>query len=243
MNLLSKKESTKKEFEPSIKISELINANYNLLWTIDRMGLGFGFGEDTVEEICNKRGTNTNTFLLICNVYSIDGYTPSKELLDNIDIRDIVRYLRRSHSYYLEVAVKYLEEALEKMLESCDDKHKNIIRQFFVGYKEELGKHFDYEETIVFPYIFGVLQSKDTGNYDIIQYEENHSNIEEKLNDLKNIVMKYLPDSCNSGSISNVLFYIYRLEEDLEKHTLIEDEILVPIVNKLEKKLKNNISR
>ena len=72
--------------------------------------------------------------------------------------------------------------------------------------------------------------------YSIEQFEENHSNIDETLNDLKNIVMKYLPDTCDTVLRNEVLYRIFRLEEDLLKHTLVEDNILIPLVNKLEEK-------
>ena len=58
--------------------------------------------------------------------------------------------------------------------------------------------------------------------------------MEEKLEDLKNLVMKYLPPVCDQQDTYKALFYIFSLEEDLEKHTVVEDEILVPIVNRLE---------
>ena len=75
------------------------------------------------------------------------------------------------------------------------------------------------------------MENKD---FAIIQYEENHTNVEEKLGDLKNIIMKYLPKECDDRQISVVLFNLYLLEMDLEKHTAIEDDILIPMVNRLE---------
>ena len=46
--------------------------------------------------------------------------------------------------------------------------------------------------------------------------------------------MKYLPDTCDTVLRNEVLYRIYRLEEDLTKHTLIEDNVLIPVVNKME---------
>ena len=74
------------------------------------------------------------------------------------------------------------------------------------------------------------------GDYSASKFEENHSNIEEKLNDLKNIVMKYLPHECSPRLASDVLFALFSLSEDLGKHTGIEDLVLVPMTNRMEKK-------
>jgi len=214
-------------------MADLVNSNISILGVIPRVGLSFGFGDDTVEEACRKHGVNANTFLLICSVYSLDGYLPSSEFLKKVDIRDVVKCLRRSHSYYTDAA-NALADGIEQMIEPCDDKYKKIIWKFFTEYKEELQKHFEYEEKMVFPYVESVLEHHKNKDFTILQYEENHSNIEEKLDDLKNIVMKYLPKQCDTAKVYNVLLRIFTLEQDLRKHTIIEDDILVPIVNRLE---------
>ena len=86
-----------------------------------------------------------------------------------------------------------------------------------------------------FPYVEALLAGKSGNGYSIAQFEENHSNIDEKLNDLKNIVMKYLPDVCDPLLRNRVLYHIFCLEEDLHHHTLIEDNVLVPMVDLMEK--------
>ena len=46
--------------------------------------------------------------------------------------------------------------------------------------------------------------------------------------------MKYMPAVCDQQDIFKALFYVFSLETDLEKHTVVENDILVPIVNRLE---------
>jgi len=130
--------------------------------------------------------------------------------------------------------VPELAGALEKTIEACQERQKAVIWKFFTDYKEELSKHFAYEEGKVFPYVEAVLGERKDRQFTIGEYEENHSNVEEKLEDLKNIIMKYIPPQCGQQDVYRVLFYIYTLEEDLAKHTFIEDEILVPVVGRME---------
>lgn len=218
----------------NMKLADLLDLNYNLLGVLTRTGLRFGFGDETVEEACRKRGVNAQTFLLICKVYTFAGYMPSSNVLRTADLRDIVGYLHQSHSYYMDIALHELADSIERMLAPCDDRHKKVIWRFFTAYKEELSEHFRYEEEVVFPYVLGILDHVENKDFAIIQYEENHTNVEEKLGDLKNIIMKYLPKECDDRQISVVLFNLYLLEMDLEKHTAIEDDILIPMVNRLE---------
>ena len=52
------------------------------------------------------------------------------------------------------------------------------------------------------------------------------------LEDLKNLVMKYMPPVCGQQDIFRALTCIFSLQEDLARHILVEDGILVPIVNR-----------
>lgn len=231
---MARNESDARLLTGSMKLADLLDLNYTLLGVLSRVGLPFGFGDETVEEACRKHGVNVQTFLLICKVYTFDGYMPSSEVLRGADLRNIMGYLRRSHSYYMDIAMNDLAGAVEAMIRPCDERRKHVIRQFFTAYKEELAEHFRYEEETVFPYVESVLAHAAGEDFTIIQYEENHTNIEEKLDDLKNIIMKYLPAECDDRNIADILMKLYLLGMDLEKHTSIEDDILVPMVNRLE---------
>ena len=76
----------------------------------------------------------------------------------------------------------------------------------------------------------------DDEAYHISKFEDNHSNISEKLNDLKNIIIKYLPEEHSSALRFNLLNDIYAVESDLRKHSLIENKLLIPLVEIMEKK-------
>ena len=213
----------------AMKMADLMDLRPSLPGVLARMGIPFGFGEQTVEEVCRKQDVDPETFLLICSVYAVDGYLPTKERLRKADLRDVLKYLRRSHAYYMDVALKELADALKTLTEPCGEKHKRIIRQFFSEYKDELAKHFEYEEKTVFPYAEAILHHGRLADDD---YGENHSHMEEKLADLKSLLMKYLPAECGQQDICRALSCIYSLQEDIARHILVEDGVLVPIVNR-----------
>ena len=214
---------------PATKMAELMNVSPALPGVLTRMGIPFGFGDGTVEEVCRREGVDPETFLLICSVYTGDGSRPANERVRRADLKDVLKYLRRSHAYYTEVAMKDLTAALVTLTEPCDERHRNIIRKFFNEYKEELLKHLEYEENTVFPQAEAALRH---GRVTPDDYEENHSHVEEKLEDLKNLLLKYMPPECGQQDIARTLSLIFTLQEDLAKHILVEDGILVPIVNR-----------
>lgn len=219
-----------------MKLADLIDVNFKLLNVLSRLGISLGFGENTIKEVCERQGINLNSFLLICNIYTYDSYMPSADLLAGADPATIVDYLHNSHAFYLGKEFVGLENNLSAMVEPCDELQKKIVAKFFSDYRTQVERHFEYEEDVVFPYVRSLIDGGRHESYSIEQFEENHSNIDETLNDLKNIVLKYLPETCDTVLRNEVLYRIYRLEEDLLKHTLIEDNVLIPIVNKMEEK-------
>lgn len=221
-------------FSEQMKLADLIDVNFKLLNVLSRLGISLGFGENTIKEVCERQGINLNSFLLICNIYTYDSYMPSADLLAGADPATIVDYLHNSHAFYLGKEFVGLENNLSAMVEPCDELQKKIVAKFFSDYRTQVERHFEYEEDVVFPYVQSLIDGGRHESYSIEQFEENHSNIDETLNDLKNIVMKYLPETCDTVLRNEVLYRIYRLEEDLLKHTLIEDNVLIPMVNKME---------
>lgn len=63
-----------------------------------------------------------------------------------------------------------------------------------------------------------------------------HKQIDSKLSELKNIIIKYCPFTDDNHLLNAVLFDIFICEEDLELHCRIEDCLFVPSVRLLEKK-------
>ncbi|MBQ6185794.1 MAG: hemerythrin domain-containing protein [Bacteroidales bacterium] len=221
-------------FTPDMRLSDMIDMNYSLMQVISRMGIGLGLAGMTAGEACSHCGLDERTFMLICNVYSFPEYVPSQADIAATNIPDIVRYLRGSHAYYTGKALSNLESSFNCLLEPCDVGRRTAITKFFVDYKSELVKHFAREEDEVFPYIEALQNGKKPEGYSIDQFEEHHESVDEKLEDMKNIVMKYLPEECDPEMRMWVLVSIYSLRDDLRRHTYVEDNILVPAVRNLE---------
>ena len=221
-------------YNSDMKMAELTLADYKLLLLLPRFQMSLGFGDQTIEEYCKKRNISPVLMVMICNVYSFDHYLPGSEDISKIDIRQLLLYLQRSHTYYLYNRLQNIQENLSEITRELNKQQAQLFDRFFEEYKNEVINHFEYEEKTVFPYILNKQEGKQTSGYNIDIFEQNHTNIEDKLNDLKNIIIKYLPDHSENQKRISLLFDIFSLEEDLGKHTLIEDKILIPLVQKLE---------
>ena len=224
-------------YTENMKLADLLESDYRLLSIVSRLRIPLGFGETTVGEMCRRHGLSTELFLLICRIYASDGdFVPAPDHLTVGDLADIMKYLHRSHSYYSETVIPRLGSKIGEMMDACDAIHRKILNTFYSDYCREVANHFEYEEQTVFPYIEALLAGEAPAGhgYSIEKFEENHSDIDAKLSDLKSIIIKYLPDSCPAEVRYEILFDIFRFEEDLTRHTEIENNVLIPLVEKLE---------
>jgi regulator of cell morphogenesis and NO signaling len=218
-----------------MKLADMLFADYNLIFILSRLGIKLGFGEKTIEEVCRKYNVSASLLLTVANVSTYSDYCPVDEDIKLLNVEELINYLHASHIYYLEDRMKSIEMELSELYVN-DPTYGDMLNKFFSGYKNEVINHFEYEEKIVFPYVKDLIHKNGRLQYHIDQFEENHSNIEDKLDDLINILMKYLPETGNEKKREDVLFSIFLFSKDLNKHTLIEDKVLVPCVKLIEAK-------
>ena len=77
------------------KMSDLICENYNLLLVMSRFGLSLGFGDQTVQQVCERQGVHTGTFLAVVNF--MDGECcVSEEFHDQISVEALMEYLKQA---------------------------------------------------------------------------------------------------------------------------------------------------
>ena len=222
------------EFTGDMKVADLVESNYRLLGVLSRLGIDINFGEKSVAECCSACGLDPDTVILLCEVYSRADFKPTTEMLRRSHVGDILRYLHHSHDYYLTRVLVEMEEAVSRLLEPCSPPQKKVVWEFFRGYKVELEDHFGFEEGQVIPYVQDLIIGRSRPDFSIDRFEEHHSNIEEKLSDFKNLVMKSLPPVCDAQLRVELLLHLFVLQADLRCHTYIEDSILVPMVRLLE---------
>ncbi len=223
-------------FHPDVKLSDLLNRNPELVLLLSRWDIPLGFGERTVAEVCRTAGTSPEFFLMVCRIYTDKTYLPDDKTLSEVELDSLIRYLRASHIYYLEDRIPHIGQHLQHIIEQCTLVNRRLMEGFFEEYRREVEEHFRYEEETVFPYIRNLMEGMPDSAYRIRDFQKNHSNIEDKLFDLRNILVKYLPPALSPKERVSITMDTYRLSEDVERHSMIEEKVMVPYVMLLEKK-------
>ena len=130
-----------------------------------------------------------------------------------------------------------------KLIEAIDCSQDGVailILKFYDEYVNEVRRHMEYEDNMVFGYVLSLLEGKKNSDYNILVFARKHNQIQTKLTELKNIIIKYYPAEKSNNSLNSVLFDIYSCEQDLASHCNLEDLLFVPAVAQLEKKFEEN---
>ena len=219
---------------PSHKMSDLATVHFRILLVLSRFGIGLGFGEKTIAEVCNENNVDVETFLAIVNLLLL-GENVSGKNISNISPEALISYLQRSHEYFLEFKLPGIRRELESVLKCNKNSLNNAVLNYFDEYVEEVRKHMTYEEIKVFPYIRDLISGKNNRKYNIDIFRRHHDQIEYRLKEFKQILIKYYPIK-ESNELNNVLFDIFNCEYDLASHNEIENQLLIPSILELEQK-------
>ena len=224
-------------YEADDKMISIIADNYDTLQSLGRFGINLGFGDKTVREVCEHQQVDTYTFLAVVN-FTINGSREFDQEL--LSIPTLLHYLKASHDYYLNFQLPFIRKQLVDALDVNDSLAKLIIK-LYDEYAQDIHLHMEYEEQTVFPYVDHLLNNQVDENYDIGTFSKNHSKIDVKLRELKNIILKYLPsDMRHNNQLTATLYNLYINEEWLLNHAMVEDFLFIPAISYLERKFKQN---
>ena len=212
---------------PKMKMADLVNSRPYLLNVLDRSGIRLGFGENTVDDCCSRQGKDTSTFLSICKICLYEGVVPGVSELKSLKVDDVTSFLRNSHDSYKNEWLPRIEERISRVLRSRTEAQRKVISEFFGKFRDELQLHFDFEERKIFP-LLDEMNKKGRRTKKV--FHEEHTNIVEKIQDLANLLLKYLPYEDSDPDVTGLLFCLYQLKVDISIHSRIEDHMILPLL-------------
>lgn len=215
-------------------LRDIIEDNNQLLVVLNRFDIAFGFGDGTVEKVCKMNGVDTDTFLAVINLIS-----GKRWQAENISMLSLMGYLRKSHARFTEYTLPYIKKTLIEGIHEADNPEiALVILQFYDNYIAEVKKHMDYEDTVIFSYVENLLNGVISEGFKISDFSLDHDHMAAKLNDLKELFIYKYPQK-NNEMINTALIHLMLCGKDLIQHCDIENKLLFPKVEKLERELLN----
>lgn len=218
---------------------DIINDNSILLTVINRFSISLGFGDKSVASVCVDNNVDVDTFLAVVNLIS------GKDQTDyHIAIQPLIRYLRKSHHYILNHTLPAIKKSLiEGIQQTNTSEIAMFILKFYDGYMQEVRKHMEYEDNVVFSYVENLIAGEAKDKFQISDFSSRHKHMAGTLDELKELFI-YQYNQENNDLISTALFQIIICGKDLMSHCEIENRLLFPAVARLEESIRSqNIVR
>ncbi len=221
-----------------MKMSGLFFENPYLLLMMEHFNLDFMVYNKTVEKVCIENSINTNIFIDIANLYNgfneLDAAKYSRS-----DISTIINFLKSSHDYYKDEKYPEIQQLIKKISSVNETKEIKLIGKFFDEYFNEVLEHLDYEDKVAFPYFMDMLNDNVDANgkkdYSAKVYSDHHTDIESKLMELKNLLLRHIPIEKDRSMRRKLIISLFELDYDLNIHYAIEESALIPLIVKTEK--------
>ncbi|MEA5130087.1 MAG: hypothetical protein VB074_18125 [Proteiniphilum sp.] len=214
-----------------MKMADLIDGNPYLLLMLQHFNIDFRVSDRTVSQLCNQYDISEQLFISIANLYNGSGIRGERPFTRK-DLLQVIDFLKSTHDYYRFDKYPQISTYIRQLQENHPEKELKLLEKFFNEYFTEVREHLDYEDEVAFPYFITLLGSDKNNNeqevYSSREYSDHHTDIELKLKDLKNLLLKYIKIDNDLDLRRKLFMSLYEVEFDLYIHSLIEETILIP---------------
>ena len=221
-------------YTPTDRIRDIIVDNGQLLLVLNRFKIPFGFGNSTIHRVCADNNIDCYTFLAVANLISNRNFNGLQ-----IHLPTLVGYLKEAHSYILDFTLPGIKVTLVQGVQhpAATDVALFLIK-FFDEYMEEVRNHMTFEDEVLFPYIEQLQNGVRNPDFRIKDFATKHNSMASKLTELKDLFLQHYSIP-NTRILNQALFRIMSCGEDLISHCEIENRLLVPAVEALEKRVSS----
>lgn len=233
-------------------IGEIVADNYKTAQVFKSHKIDFCCkGNRSVLEVAEKNKLDAN--LLLKELQSVQQQTHGDQIDFTAWPLDLLAdYIEKKHHRYVETQIPILKQYLSKLCRVHGERHPELleITQHFNTSAGELTKHMKKEELIVFPAIRKMVRAKQTGTAldpipvgtiknPIQMMMQEHENEGDRFRVIEKLSDNYTPpaDACNTYRVTFSL--LQEFEEDLHQHIHLENNLLFPKAEILEKELND----
>ena len=226
-----------KLFNRTTIVSNAIINHPKLVMVLERLGISLGLQDKNIEDLSKEYNINADLIVSLFNLQVFHVIDKDAKISET-DVSLIVGFLKSSHKYYTGEFYPRINKLIDELNQKNEQLEFKMLRSFFDGYLQEVEQHFNYEDELVFPYIKALIENDEKYKeikYAVDEYKKHHDDIEDKLADLKFLLIKFLPANQDTHIRRQVIMALSSLDDDLNIHARIENEIFIPLVEKIEK--------
>ncbi len=239
----------------SKKVNELVSENYEYASVLHHLGISFyHYSDETLAQVCKQKGLDMNP--VVKSLEKIGNEEVGQVHWDEFPIDLILEYLKHGHAVFIKHKLPYMANLIEN-LDIKKIKNRQIIRDLqtlFPLFAEEFILHIHEEEDTFFKYL-DMLHKASSGNCNPteLHYEmeknllqifalEHHLH-DDEIRGIREITDNYALDKNATLHLKVLFSELKSFENELLKHSKIEDCILLPKAIHLEKRVKAMLSK
>ena len=219
------------------KLSEIIIHEPSTITVLDRFGLNLGVGDAKVADACHSNSIDVDFFTTILNTYVNENYFPQAALA-SFSASRIIDYLTKTNEYYERHVLPNIERHFTFLIGKTPSQNNNLVlmRQFFEEVKTELLQRIDDDRNRWFPEIcLNEMKACCSMPHPIREADDLSDPIEEKIDDLINMLIVHLKGDYDHNLGMAVIVAIFSLKKDIKQNNRIRNRILRPISQALAK--------
>ena len=213
------------------KLCDIILQEPSTITVLDRFGISLGVGDMRIGDACHEHDIDVNFFTTILNTYINESYFPQTALLAFSASR-IIDYLAKTNEYYERNVIPNIERHFAFLISKTPAQNNNLVlmRQFFDEVKTELVQRIEDDRNKWFPTI-ALNEMRSIGKMpNPVKYVEDINDpIEEKIDDLINMLIMHLKGDYDHNLGYAVITAIFSLKKDIKQNNRIRNRILMPI--------------
>lgn len=206
-------------------------------------------GNRSIQEVAEKNNLNVDVLLREMDEVQQQNNTENTDFKSwPLDL--LTDYIEKKHHRYVEERIPVLKQYLDKLCRVHGEQHPELfkIAEHFNASAGELAMHMKKEELVLFPWVRKMvkaeqLNEKPDGPHfgsvrNLIQMMmQEHENEGDRFRQIADLSNNYTPpaDACNTYRVAFSL--LQEFEEDLHRHIHLENNILFPKAEVLEKQL------
>lgn len=213
------------------KESRMADAIWNtpeLIPLVNRFGIFLGVGHDSIADICESQGVDTDFFLAMINTFVNSDYFPEREL-KSYDISKTVDYLKKTDAYYRDIQLPNIERHFRSLVMRSEGENNSItlLQKFFEEMRNELLARIERDNEVWFP---AILRSSAADKDVLKEFVEAASAVEDKVNDLCRFFTVHLRGNYDRNLCMAVVTALFSLSRDIRQNDRIRDRILKPSI-------------
>jgi len=227
-DLFSKKEDL---IDPNDKLCEVIGRNIDLLSVVFRFGISSNMGQESIAEICLKKGIDADFLVSVLNTYHSGDYFPNTE---TINLALLTDFLTKTHEHHKQVTIPLLHRLMQNLKERLPGTKLVVtLEKYLNEYVSKLTAHIEFEEKNIFPLVgqlssgIGTGEAKATAKK-LKKLFHQHANVETEISDLIMIIIQHIPAQADLQLFHDMLHTLSHFEKEQIDHARFEDKILVP---------------